>query len=1476
MGIADQATSVGTVIAKGAQNASTMAPQTSAFDVWSHSYDGLSASMRDFANDPIGSLQNRTAQEARMREAMGPEHWESNSAGAVTDSISAQFSALGDSTDAISEAQGALATVGASFAFLTGVEQMLSTALSVIPFPAFPAIRILDMDVGLPHAHSHPPNLTPPNPVPVPLPSTGPVIPIPILSGATQTLINGMPAARCGDMGLGIWCGGYFPMYEVFLGSSNVWIEGARAGRIACDITKHCIFTTPKPSDMPIGPMIGLTCSSSGNVMIGGVPMPSLLSLGIGAAMKGLGALLKKGASAFSRLLAPIGRRVGDALDSVKCFLKRTINGAEPVNFVTGEVFVEQQDFSLPGLIPLEWKRYYGSQIGRRGLCGYGWSTPADARLVFEEDGVVVFNDGGGWSRIFPHVPGHEPVLEFAEGATLSRTPDDFVVELKTGLCYHFHHPGTPFAEILVDRIADRCGNYIRYLRDHNGLREIVESSGRRITVISERGLIRAMHLRLPNQDETLPLVRYEYSEQDELNIVYDAHEQPYRFRYEGHLLVEHTDRNGLSFYYAYAGHGHTARCYHAWGDHGLYDYQFDFDPVTRNVKVIDSLGHASTFQLNDRNLPVREIDPIGGITLYEYDSIGRATAVVDPVGNRTEYAYDERGNLLKLTRPDGKSIETEFNAANKATRITDPNGAVWQQEWDARGLLTRQISPLGAESRYEYDGRGQLVRFVNPMGTRTRLSFDNVGNLACLTDAMDHITAFAYDVLGNVIGKTDPLGPTTRYAYDAKSRLTQAVLPSGAKITCAYDHEDNLIRYLDENGAETRLEYFGLGEIKRRIQPDGHAVEYHYDTEERLIGVTNQRGERYELKRDPLGRIIEEVDYWGQPRNYNYNPAGHLCESTDPLGRLISFETDPLGRIVNKSLFDADGTQTGSEIFAYDANGNLVTAGNADIKIERKFDAEGRLIEETQGETFTIRHGYDPNGNRIEREVILAGDNGTHTSVVRYGYDRLDQAVSVQIGVNNPIQIQRNALGQITTERLSPALRRELDYSPDGYLTRQQVTYSGSRLFDSAYEYDRAGNLIEKRDSRYGVDRYTYDPLGRLVSHLDPQHKLKQYLNDPAGDRLRTHVSETSIHTEQDSETLWSREGEYEGTYYRFDRAGNLVERKDPSTYCTFEWDGNQRLRRSTTNGQATDYQYDPLGRRVSKTTGERRTLFYWDVDALVMDLMDWIAKNGNASAAQIRQWVYYPETFEPLAMERTLANKQRSVYIYQNDPNGCPTRMLEADGRVVWGTQYSAWGKVDRLHVKQVDNPIRLQGQYADRETGLYYNRHRYYEPYIGQFIHQDPIGLFGGENNYAYAPNPIGWVDPLGLECTVKLYRGVNEANAAYLSALKGIARPNRRWWQFWRPKSTPLQHNIAPGGTLDSPYTSWTTDPAVAENFALRPGGRGVVIEAQVPISRTTPSPNLKEVSLKQSPGTVVSESEVLVRGTVRGSTREVGI
>jgi hypothetical protein len=126
------------------------------------------------------------------------------------------------------------------------------------------------------------------------------------------------------------------------------------------------------------------------------------------------------------------------------------------------------------------------------------------------------------------------------------------------------------------------------------------------------------------------------------------------------------------------------------------------------------------------------------------------------------------------------------------------------------------------------------------------------------------------------------------------------------------------------------------------------------------------------------------------------------------------------------------------------------------------------------------------------------------------------------------------------------------------------------------------------------------------------------------------------------------------------------------------------------------------------------------------------------------------------------------------------------------------------------------------------------------------------------------------------TVTLCRGVNEgAGAGFELAEQGIVQPNRRWWQFWKPSASPLEHNVGAGGTLNSPYTSWTTDFSVAENFALLPetSSRGVIVVVEVPASRVIQSPNLMQVYLHQS-GRIASESEVLIRGTIKGDVIRV--
>ena len=104
--------------------------------------------------------------------------------------------------------------------------------------------------------------------------------------------------------------------------------------------------------------------------------------------------------------------------------------------------------------------------------------------------------------------------------------------------------------------------------------------------------------------------------------------------------------------------------------------------------------------------------------------------------------------------------------------------------------------------------------------------------------------------------------------------------------------------------------------------------------------------------------------------------------------------------------------------------------------------------------------------------------------------------------------------------------------------------------------------------------------------------------------------------------------------------------------------------------------------------------------------------------------------------------------VWFYHCDHLGTAQEMSDHTGAIIWKAEYKTWGECKTEKAKSnffenseiISNNIRFQGQYFDQETGLHYNRYRYYSPYVGRFVSKDPIGLSGGYNIYAYAPNPI----------------------------------------------------------------------------------------------------------------------------------------
>ncbi|RMP08661.1 hypothetical protein ALP98_200043 [Pseudomonas viridiflava] len=297
----------------------------------------------------------------------------------------------------------------------------------------------------------------------------------------------------------------------------------------------------------------------------------------------------------------------------------------------------------------------------------------------------------------------------------------------------------------------------------------------------------------------------------------------------------------------------------------------------------------------------------------------------------------------------------------------------------------------------------------------------------------------------------------------------------------------------------------------------------------------------------------------------------------------------------------------------------------------------------------------------------------------------------------------------------------------------------------------------------------------------------------DAAGNRL-------NFNTSRFDRVKDNRLKQWSNHEYKYDAWGNLVEKiVGIVRWQTFTYDSENRLVKTETmaNSQVestSSYQYDSLGRRVAKQweikgqSDEKR--FLWQ--GLRM-----LREEGPEHSSL---YLYEPGSYAPLArVDQREGETGNRVYYFHTDQIGTPLEMTDAEGQIVWQAKYRPWGAIEKLVVNEVEQNLRFQGQYFDVETGLHYNTFRYYDPEIGRFITQEPIGLSGGDNLYLYAPNPNGWVDPIGW---MPLYNPISRGHhmVPHTAATKlGIA-------PFNSINNVPSMYWLEPGQWNDLEHSS----------------------------------------------------------------------
>ncbi|GLH39140.1 RHS repeat-associated core domain-containing protein [Pseudomonas moraviensis] len=1022
---------------------------------------------------------------------------------------------------------------------------------------------------------------------------------------------------------------------------------------------------------------------------------------------------------------------------SATCAKNTCTNGC-PVSMVTGEELLTLTDGELGGPAPFSWTRLYRTSAAEIdcGL-GFGWSHALAQRIEINAD-EVVWTDHENRVITFPLPSIQRPAItnSLSEAAIFIGDDPSELILTQAGEHAQFYHFRYDRKGATLIAISDKYDNRLHVTRDiHGRIKRIDNGAGRALLLRYDRKHIVAVDYQQFTPADNLEdvwttvqtIISYAYDSQHRLIEAKNAAGEAERYAYnDQNVILERRLAGGASFYWEWEKEGKSARCIHHWANFSQMDTRYVWDDKG-SVTVTNADGSEEIYTHDDQARLVAQIDPDGAENLKAYDDKGRLVAEQNPLGAITEYRYNESGHLVAVIPPEDEPTGYEYSRGfvSKVVR----GKAVWKYQRNNQGDITQQTDPDGNTTYYSYDRRGRLQEIGLPDGSRHQLGWNSLGQLLeeRLPDGSQR--KYRYDALGRQITRQDENGAITHFQWDAANRLAQITLPGGATRAFTYNAYGRVTAERDELGRITRYEYAdNLHLVSRRINPDGSQLRYRYDNSRLLLTeIENERGEHYHLNYYANGLIQQETGFDGRRTAYEYDLNGQLLKKTefgDDGSELVTeYQRDAAGRLLVKTLPD------GEEIhYSYDALGRLVNVDDGHWPLAYKYDLQDRLIEEHQG-WGTLRYEYDSIG-QLKHCRLPDG------SKLDYRHQPGGQLSSIDLNGSRLTSHQFSAGRE--QQRQQGLLLSQYQYDEQGRLQAHSVSQRDKHLFQRRYNYDANGNLAGIDDSRKGNRSYHYDPLDRLISVRGAMPE--SFAHDPAGNLLgQNDLPVANLANVKGNRLLMQGD-----RHYDYDAYGNLI-RESRGTgqklVTEYRYDCQHRLIGvSLPGGSTASYKYDAFGRRIEKTVDGHTIEFLWQGERL-------IAENGEN---RYRSYIYEPGSFRPLAMLDGEGPLRAAPFYYQLDHLGTPQELTDYSGEIMWSAKYRAYGNLAALDVSEIDNPLRFQGQYFDAETGLHYNRHRYYNPGTGRFLTPDPIKLAGGLNSYQYVPNPTGWVDPLGLSC------------------------------------------------------------------------------------------------------------------------------
>ncbi|CTW71383.1 YD repeat-containing protein [Escherichia coli] len=822
---------------------------------------------------------------------------------------------------------------------------------------------------------------------------------------------------------------------------------------------------------------------------------------------------------------------------------------------------------------------------------------------------------------------------------------------------------------------------------------------------------------------------------------------------------------------------------------------QSQFDAVGRLKAQTDAAGRTTEYS---PDVVTGLTTPDGRASAFYYNHHNQLTSATGPDGLEIRREYDELGRLIQETAPDGDITRYRYDNPHSdlPCATEDATGSRKTMTWSRYAQLLSFTDCSGYVTRYDHDRFGQMTAVHREEGLSQYHAYDSRGQLIAVKDTQGHETRYEYNIAGDLTAVIAPDGSRNGTQYDAWGKAVRTT-QGGLTRSMEYDAAGRVIRLTSENGSHTTFRYDVLDRLIQETGFDGRTQRYHHDLTGKLIRSEDE-GLVTHWHYDEADRLTHRTVKGETAERWRYDERGWLTDiSHISEGHRVTvhYGYDEKGRLTGERQ-TVHHPQTEALLWQHETRHAYNAQGLANRCIPDSLPAvewltygSGWLSGMKLGDTPLVEYTRD----RLHRETLRSFGRYELTTA----YTPAGQLQSQHL---NSLQYDRDYTWNDNGELIrisSPRQTRSYSYSTTGRLTSVHTTAAnldiripyatdpaGNRLPDPElhpdstlsmwpdnriardahylYRYDRHGRLTEKTDLiPEGVIRtdderthqYHYDSQHRLVHYTRTQYAEplveSRYLYDPLGRRVAKRV----WRRERDLTGWMSLSRKPEVTWYGWDGDRLTTIQNDRTRIQTIYQPGSftPLIRVETATGELAKTQRRSLADTLQQSGGEDGgSVVFPPVLVQMLDRLESEILADRVSEESRRWLASCGLTVEQMQNQMDpVYTPARKIHLYHCDHRGLPLALISKEGATEWCAEYDEWGNLlNEENPHQLQQLIRLPGQQYDEESGLYYNRHRYYDPLQGRYITQDPIGLKGGWNLYGYQLNPISDIDPLGL--------------------------------------------------------------------------------------------------------------------------------